>query len=270
MKNITSILVLSITVFLFSCTRDKKGCTDPNALNYNAEAIEDNGKCEYPPVEKKSLLIFFGGTNCPTCGSFIYPVFKDVVSQSSALNVIPISAYSIATDPLFAGAAVNLTNIYEIQGLPDVAVGSSSNLLTKQAMLNAITAENLIPPAVSLGQEYQKNGNTVSIQLSGRFETDNSGQFFVVAYIIENGVKQNQSLPNGNDPNFVHDFVLRAATGTSGLGTEIAEGTVSKGYSFKKHFQVTIEPTWNASNIKVVSAIWKKDQQGFHFINADN
>ena len=31
-----------------SCSKPKKGCTDPNAINYDAAAKESNGTCHYP------------------------------------------------------------------------------------------------------------------------------------------------------------------------------------------------------------------------------
>ncbi len=43
-SKILSILFLTSITF-FSCK--KEGCTDPTALNYNAEAQKDNGNCEY-------------------------------------------------------------------------------------------------------------------------------------------------------------------------------------------------------------------------------
>lgn len=33
------------------------GCTDSSALNYNKDATEDNGTCEYPEIEKPTAEI---------------------------------------------------------------------------------------------------------------------------------------------------------------------------------------------------------------------
>ena len=50
MKN--SILILTLIIFglgtLQSCK--KKGCTDPNANNFNSEAQKDDGSCTYPTI----------------------------------------------------------------------------------------------------------------------------------------------------------------------------------------------------------------------------
>ena len=43
MKNFLYLFLFCFAIF--SCK--KRGCTDPNAINYNANAIKDNGSCEY-------------------------------------------------------------------------------------------------------------------------------------------------------------------------------------------------------------------------------
>ena len=46
---IFSLLLLTVTLpLLQSC--DNAGCIDPNSLNYDPEATEDDGKCEYPSL----------------------------------------------------------------------------------------------------------------------------------------------------------------------------------------------------------------------------
>lgn len=59
MKKTLSIALLSfgIITMLMGCA-DNEGCTDPNALNYDAEAQKDNGTCEYQVADPMLNLNF--------------------------------------------------------------------------------------------------------------------------------------------------------------------------------------------------------------------
>ena len=37
-------------VLLGSCSKNTEGCTDPNAINYNPDAVEDSGNCLFTLV----------------------------------------------------------------------------------------------------------------------------------------------------------------------------------------------------------------------------
>ena len=60
MKNLrflTLAVVVASVSFLSSCK--KKGCTDKDGINYNADAKKDDGSCKYAPVNEK----FYGTYN---------------------------------------------------------------------------------------------------------------------------------------------------------------------------------------------------------------
>lgn len=50
---------LATAFCLFSACRKTEGCTDPEALNYNADAEESDGTCVYSNVKSETITVFF-------------------------------------------------------------------------------------------------------------------------------------------------------------------------------------------------------------------
>jgi len=53
MKKTTQyILIITLTLTLYACSKSNEGCTDPLAVNYDTDAKEDDGSCNYtsPPI----------------------------------------------------------------------------------------------------------------------------------------------------------------------------------------------------------------------------
>ena len=47
MRKLNYLNIMLITILLYSCGPDETGCMDENAINYNIDAVEDDGSCEY-------------------------------------------------------------------------------------------------------------------------------------------------------------------------------------------------------------------------------
>ena len=84
-----SVIVMAAALTLASCNR--KGCTDPTALNYNEKAKKDDGNCEYAPVVTASETIVVSGsvaTNTTWSAANIYELAGKVVVKSGATLTI--------------------------------------------------------------------------------------------------------------------------------------------------------------------------------------
>lgn len=84
-----SVIVMAAALTLASCNR--KGCTDPTALNYNEKAKKDDGNCEYAPVVTASETIVVSGsvaTNTTWSAANIYELAGKVVVESGATLTI--------------------------------------------------------------------------------------------------------------------------------------------------------------------------------------
>ncbi|MFH1295829.1 MAG: hypothetical protein ABIJ04_00965 [Bacteroidota bacterium] len=76
----TKIIMAIITLFsvfaLPSCKKDIKGCTNPNATNYDAKATEDDGSCQLPDpcVTNQTGKVYFKNNSV---SNSTYDVFWD-------------------------------------------------------------------------------------------------------------------------------------------------------------------------------------------------
>ena len=95
--------------FMDNCTKSEggKGCTDPEALNYDVEAIMDNGKCEY----------------CP-CGSYMNPDFNEKRPESDCNKKCLI----IETPTVMAEEEDDCDNCEIIKALADSKANVTVNL----------------------------------------------------------------------------------------------------------------------------------------------
>ena len=98
----SSILNLSLYLFILCFTIiscKKRGCTDPCAINYNAEAVKDNGSCEYIsncPYEKINTSfteLDLGAAN--NCDLFVMNIDEDLDSLNIDLNCDGVNDISI-------------------------------------------------------------------------------------------------------------------------------------------------------------------------------
>src|SRR5687767_10379029 len=98
LKN-AGLFVLLLSAISFSSCK-KKGCTDPNALNYNAEAKADDGTCFYPSATKKVTILEYTATWCPPCGSWGSGDFHDILANNNG-KVVGIALHASSSDPMY-------------------------------------------------------------------------------------------------------------------------------------------------------------------------
>lgn len=257
-----------VCILLFtSCDNRKRGCTDPNAPNYDPMAEADDGDCIYPTSNKKVALFFFSDSESSSCGSFGVPLFDQAITSNGS-NIVPIALYPSFSDTLFSGAGVNIASTYSVTGYPDFAAGSQSNLLTINAINSAISTSLQENPIGNVDGNFGIFGDSIKISLFGKFFTSDSGYYYAAAYLLEDNI----NLPQAGitDPNFRHNHVLRASTGSSGIGDQVYSGVVTSSTSFKKEYSIYIQPNWNTANLKIVAVLWRQNGSLFEFVNVND
>ena len=120
MKNtkITS-FVLIISLSIFSC--QKKGCTDPIAINYNSEATKDNGNCEYLKEDFLLKGTLSGDTSLDP--SVIWTMEGRVIVPNGVTLTIPEGTIIKSK----AGTGANATSLIIARGAKLMAEGTESS-----------------------------------------------------------------------------------------------------------------------------------------------
>lgn len=261
MKKIS--ILLSICIGLFSCEENKKGCTDPNSINYNPDA-EINSGCNYPTNDQNTICVFFTDVNSSTCGTFGIPLFANVKNNFPS-DVYFIAAHPNISDGLQSSASVSLASIINISAVPNFAVGSTGGLVTQTNIEANINASLTSSSGNGVFSRKSFTSDSIIIENYGKLTLSTLDTFFIANYVTEDDVSFMQ---NGIVGTHLHQSVLRLSTGSSGLGEQLTFSSVSQSGSFKKRYSLYIQPTWNTSKIKVISVIWKKVGATLTFINA--
>lgn len=263
----THIAFIFLMVTLAACDNRRRGCTDPNSANYDPMAESDDGSCDYPSGTKKVALFYFGDSQSSSCGTYGIPLFSQAISANGS-NVVPIAVYPSFTDTLFCGEAVNIAYTYSVSGYPDFGAGSESNLLTLNAINSAVSNSLQQSPIGNVEGNFGVVGDSIKVNLYGKFFGPDSAYYFAAAYLLEDNI----NLPQAGitDPTFRFNHVLRAATGTSGVGDEVYSGVVTSATSFKRSYSIYIQPHWNTSNMKLVAVLWRKEGSVYEFVNVND
>jgi hypothetical protein len=275
--NIVAVSLISVGLIFSACkkkddnsTNDAnvvKGCTNPEALNYNSSANSDDGTCQVATQTQKALVIEFTATWCSPCGSWGIPQFYDLIEYKPTQTIGMACHSSDDLSPVYVDNSFSAE--WNITGIPSFIIGEQET--TSTSAINSILAKT--PPAQTV-LSFTKSGNVLAVKSKTKFFTATSGEYYLAFYAIEDGIQGVGGLydQSGNsDPNYKHNHVIRACSHSSNaFGEMIASGNIAAGKIVEKNFNLGaggVAPLdW--SKVYVVSVIWKKESGVYKFINA--
>lgn len=265
---VTSALVIS------SCAKDRiYGCTDPFSINYNPNATDNDGGCFSPSSQKRALMGDFTATWCPYCGEWGAAEFTEAIGGTGA-NAIALGIHN--TDEMTTDESTALTDYYGAEGIvggyPTLYVWNVGTFSDGNAMAGAANADAASGPAeAGAVAGFTDNGTTMTISVSAQIFADVSGDYFVAAYLMEDGLVYTQQIAGADaDPNFIHNHVIRESSNGSAWGEQFIFGSGSSGQVFTKSYQIERNPSWKVENMYMVAIVWKYDsaEGKYTYVNA--
>ena len=162
---------------------------------------------------------------------------------------------------------------YKTNSVPRVAGGSSlifpSGVYTSaDATATKIKTESdkttSLTPVVNCYVGKTISGSTVTLDVKAKFFTAATGDYFIAAYVLEDGIVASQSMVSAPaNATQVHNHVLRGAFSAT-FGDAFANGSIESGKVFGKTFTTTLNSSWKVNNLSYSVIIWKKDAGGIY------
>ncbi len=271
-KSLPLILVLGVLIFDTTSCKKKEGCTDPQALNYDAEAKVDNGSCLYPTESRKVTFIEFTATWCLQCGSWGSDAFHQTLADNPD-ELIGIASHSSPTDPMYNSVAQAFIDNFSIDNWPNYWIGNdflANNYFQVNNYLPTYMAQPVVANVLAL---YSIDATGITVRTSTKFFKDATGDFYLGVYVLESGIDGSPTAgayaqSGTNDPNYTHDHVLRAAATANPWGDQIVSGSATAGEIINMTYTIPLQVEWNTENLDIVCVIWKANGSSYDYVNA--
>ena len=249
------LLFLASTLIFTACKKKKK---------------EDEQQLE-PKQEQKGFAINYTATWCSSCGSWGAPIIHQY-SDDATEGAIICAHFN---DPMSS----NLSNVFEQDrttnnGIPGFWVGD--NKTSSNGAMTSLLGQG--DAMAGVDYKYEIKDGKIEVDAKVKFFEAGQGDYYLSVLVLEDGIPGGTSAPGNyqqagtNDPNYTHDFVLRASAhaglpyGESITTNPSADDEVDKSYS------IDLDSSWDTDNVYAVCIVWKKDTSNgrpyYKYINA--
>jgi hypothetical protein len=244
-----------------------------------------SAQAQTPKKESIGLVNKISGTWCGPCGTWGWEMAEELITQTSgkALYVgIFVGQDSYGNDKFKNSTGSTLEGPFSTPafgGVPDFGANAIGRMVstpegyvnTTQSKSNIITAINnfaATTPLASPASTMKVTGNTVTANAKVQFWSAATGEYYLAAYLIEDGA---MNLQNGQSGTVAHHGVMRGSM-SAGMpwGEQIAMGSIPANQTYSKTFTFTVaaDANWDKTKFKIYTVIWKKNGSSYEFVNA--
>lgn len=268
---------IALAFLLHSCASDlssteKRGCTNPNSVNYDATANVDDNSCVDIPVKQNALFFTYTATWCHACGSYGHNGFNTVYDANKG----KILAFTVQVDddltypsnaPIFEAFDARWTH----DATPTFVANNTylgNPYFGAQSEINTMVAQN---PTAGTNLKWTvgggDNAGKININAYTKFFNAASGDYYMGVYILIKKIVKSQNVDGTYIDDFEHHHVMYATASGSPWGDPIASGSIAAGSVFHKGYVFPVDPSIGMNNIEVVSILWKKNGTSYDFVN---
>lgn len=272
-------LLLLISILFFSCQESTllvddghaiKGCTDPVSVNYNPDAIINDGSCVYIDSVQNSIFGKFTATWCGPCGGWGVTSFESIYNTNKGRALaVSLQVNDALTNGQNGPLVDEFSSKWQYTGTPNFFVNDNFVGTAASGINGQISSKNSVMPKLSIGKHITrgagKNAGKLNVNVYIKSFDNISGiHTMSVLYLYkEISGPQNGSTQN---PHIHHHVLAGSAINAGAFGEEIFTN-LSNGEVF--HWSKTLDynQNWDMSKIEIVFIVWKKTSTGFEFVN---
>jgi len=262
-----SLSILALTAVFFMGCKDETGTT-PDTGGESGSSIE-------VAEANSALYTKITATWCPPCGSWGWDLSKEINDEIEGSGV-GLSVYGSSTSKMTNFTAQALTTDIGISGYPNFALNGVNQTATSETggIFTAQTKTNVVdgatafassPVEMGVGGKLTWEDSKLNIDLAVKAFKEQSGEYTVAAYIVEDGVMEEQSSQTGD---VAHHNVLRGSANGETYGTDFTGSLTAGSQTEMETMDYGVDPEWNKDNISVVAVIWKKEGNKYTFVNS--
>lgn len=223
-------------------------------------------QAQTPEMKSRALVCKFTETWCGPCGGWGWnlanQVIADIGDKGYYIGVMGSSTPASMNANCYSAFESN----FPVGGYPTFIVNDDDGGSYLSEVSGAYNSFAATTPVASPAAYFSINGTDITVTSKSKFWNATNGEYYVSAFVVENKVLAAQ---NGQSGTAEHHYLLRGSmmANKSPWGMLLHNGSIAANEEFSQGFSMTMGAGWNADNISVLVAIYKKEGTKYKFVN---